>query len=166
MESAGAKQVALCQNTRCQGSTICHRQLGNNPYGSIIMVVTSDSMLPTLNPYDLIVVEKTSIERIAVGDIIAFDTHMEGLGIVAHRVVEISNDQGEIEIHTQGDNVESPDLWIVRTEDLIGKVIDVVPKMGIFLIEPVRYAIVAVIIVTAISLLREVTAKPSTPDQH
>lgn len=134
-------------------------------YGNTIMVVTSDSMLPTLEPYDLIIVEKTNIDQIQVGDIIAFDTHVEGLGIVAHRAVEVFNENGNIGIDTKGDNVESPDPWIVHDEDLIGRVKEVVPKMGIFLIEPVRYAIVAVIIITAISLLYEVTTKPKVAKQ-
>jgi len=135
-------------------------------YGNSIMVVTSDSMLPTLKPYDLIIVERVPIDHVKVGDIIAFDSHIEGLGIIAHRAVEIFDDNGEIGIDTQGDNVESPDPWVVHSEDLIGRVKNVIHTVGIFLIDPVRYAIVAVIIITAISLLREITSKPKIPDQH
>lgn len=125
-------------------------------YGSTIMVITSDSMVPALKPYDLIVVERTSIDQIKVHDIVVFDTHLEGIGIVAHRAVEISNDHGEIGIDTQGDNVESRDPWAVHSEDLIGRVIHVLPTIGIFLIDPVRYAIVAVIIISSISLIVDI----------
>jgi len=59
----------------------------------------------------------------------------------------------------QGDNVDESDGWTVHDEDLIGMVIDVVPTVGILLIEPVRYSLVAVIIITAISLLKEVTSE-------
>ena len=135
-------------------------------YGNAIMVITSDSMLPVLKPYDLIIVERTSIDQIEVGDIITFDSHIEGLGIIAHRAVEIFDDNGEIGIDTQGDNVDSRDPWVVHDVDLIGKVIDIVPTMGIFLIDPVRYAIVAVIVITAISLLWEISTKAKVPDQH
>lgn len=128
--------------------------------GKMIMVVTSDSMLPILKPYDMIVVEKTSIDNASVGDIIVFDSHMEGIGTVAHRAVEILDDHGRIGIGTKGDNVDEHDPWIVHDEDFIGIVDNIVPSMGIFLIEPVRYGIVAVIIITAISLMREVMAKP------
>ena len=128
--------------------------------GNMIMVVTSDSMLPRLKPYDMIVVEKESIDEIKVGDIIAFDSHIEGIGIVAHRAVEVFDDHGKIGISTKGDNVDEPDGWIVHDEDLIGKVVSSTPSMGIFLIEPVRYGIVAVIVITAISLLREIMIKP------
>ena len=130
--------------------------------GKMIMVITSDSMLPTLKPYDLIAVEKVGIDKVSVGDIITFDSHVEGIGIVAHRAIEVFNDHGKIGISTKGDNVEAPDGWVVHDEDFIGKVTSIVPTMGIFLIEPVRYAIVAVIVIMAISLLREVIAKPKT----
>ncbi|MFQ5969798.1 MAG: signal peptidase I [Nitrososphaerales archaeon] len=128
--------------------------------GNMIMVVTSDSMLPTLKPYDMIVVEKDGIDGVKVGDIIAFDSHLEGIGIIVHRAVEVLDDDGEIGISTKGDNVGEPDGWTVHDEDFIGKVVNSTPSMGIFLIEPVRYAIVAVIVITSISLLREVMVKP------
>jgi signal peptidase I len=130
--------------------------------GNMIMVVTSDSMLPVLKPYDMIVVEKVGIDKVSAGDIIAFDSHIEGIGIVAHRAIEVFNDNGAVGISTKGDNVETPDGWVVHDEDFIGKVVNVVPTMGAFLIEPVRYGIVAIIVITAISLLHEIMAKPKT----
>lgn len=128
--------------------------------GKMIMVVTSDSMLPTLKPYDMIVVQKVGIDKVRVGDIIAFDSHIDDIGIVAHRAIEVFNDNGKVGISTKGDNVEEPDGWVVHDEDFIGKVVSIVPSMGVLLIEPVRYGIFAIIAVTAISLFREVVAKP------
>ena len=130
--------------------------------GNMIMVVTSDSMLPALKPYDMIVVEKVSIDKVSVGDIIAFDSHIDGIGIVAHRAIEVFNDNGEVGISTKGDNVEEPDGWIVHDEDFVGRIVSSVSTIGVFLIEPVRYGIVAIIVITAISLLHEVMAKPKT----
>jgi len=124
-------------------------------YENDIMVVTSDSMIPTLMPHDLIIVQKTTLEEINVGDIIAFDTHIPGMGIVAHRTIDKFEDEDTIGISTQGDNVSEPDTWTVHEENLIGKIIDVVPIIGVFLIDPVRYSLVAVIIITSISLLKE-----------
>ena len=137
-------------------------------YGNDIMVVTSDSMLPVLKPHDLIIVQSTDIDEIKEGDIITFDSHMYGIGIIAHRAIAITNEDGDIRIDTKGDNVEDPDPWTVREEDLRGKVIDVIPTMGIFVIDPVRYTLVAVIIITAVSLLKEVTteAKKTTKSEN
>lgn len=126
-------------------------------YGNDILVIKSDSMVPALMPHDLIIVQSTGIDDIQVDDIITFDSHMQGIGIIAHRVIAIEDDDGKLGIDTKGDNVEQPDPWTVHEEDLVGKVVDVIPSMGIFLIDPVRYSLVAVIVITAISLLREVT---------
>ena len=128
-------------------------------YENQIMVITSNSMIPGLNPHDLIIVEKKTTDQIKEGDIIAFETHMQGIGIVAHRAIDVYQDHGEIFIDTKGDNVDDPDPWSVSNEDLIGKVIDVIPTFGIFFIDPVRYSLVAVIIITAVSLLKEVTSE-------
>lgn len=128
-------------------------------YGNDIMVVTSDSMSPILNPNDLLIVERTGIDKVMIGDIIVFDSHVEGIGIVAHRVIEKFDDNGKIAISTKGDNVNESDTWAVHDEDLIGKVSEHVSFVGILLIEPVRYTLVAVIIVTAISVLKEITSK-------
>lgn len=129
-------------------------------WGDLIMVVTSDSMLPTLKPYDMIVVKKIDIKDVDVGDIITFDSHIDGIGIVAHRAIEIFDDNGQVGIGTQGDNVEEPDGWTVHAEDFIGRITSVTPGMGFLLIDPVRYGIVAIIVITAVSLLHEVMAKP------
>lgn len=128
-------------------------------HGNQIMVVTSDSMFPTLKPHDLIVVEQVSIDKVQEGDIIAFDSHVEGIGIIAHRVFEISEANGEVGIDTKGDHLDEPDHWTVYDDDLVGRVTDVVPSMGIVLIDPIRYSLVAVIVITSISLLKESMSK-------
>ena len=128
-------------------------------YGNSIMVVTSDSMLPALVANDLIIVERTSIDQVQVDDIITFDSHMAGVGIIAHRAIAIEDDHGEIGIDTMGDNSEQQDPWTVHDDDLIGIVIDVIPTIGILLIDPIRYSLIAVIIITAVSLLRDITTE-------
>jgi len=137
-------------------------------YGNHILVVTSDSMLPTLKPHDLIIVKDTNIDQVQVGDIITFDSHMAGIGIIAHRVIAIEDDDGQTGIDTKGDNIETADPWTVHEEDFRGTVIEVIPTVGIFLIDPVRYSLVAVIIITAVSLLKEITteAKKTTKSEN
>ena len=90
-------------------------------YGNEMLVVTSDSMIPTLKPNDLLIVQRTEIDKIMVGDIIVFNSHIEGIGIVAHRAIEKFKDNGKIAINTQGDNVDEADAWVVHEEDLIGE---------------------------------------------
>jgi len=124
-------------------------------YGNEIMVVTSTSMLPTLKPNDLIIVESATVDKVEIGDIITFDSHIEEWGIIAHRIVAVEDDDGEIQIRTKGDNIKSQDVWYVTESDLDGKVIDIIPSVGIFLVGPVRFTFVIVIVITAVFLLKE-----------
>ena len=114
--------------------------------GSQIMTVTSDSMVPTLKPNDIIIVKRVSIDTIKVGDIIAFDSHTEGVGIIAHRAIEIAEVNGKIGIDTQGDHLDHPDLWTVYDDTLIGVITEINPEGGIFLSQPVQYLLIAVIV--------------------
>ena len=86
-------------------------------YGNDIMLVTSDSMIPTLKPNDLLIVQRTEIDKIMLGDIVVFNSHIEGIGIVAHRAIEKFDDNGKNAINTQGDNVGEADAWVVHEED-------------------------------------------------
>lgn len=128
-------------------------------YGNDIMVVTSDSMIPILNPNDLLVVQRIGINEIIVGDIIVFNSHVEEIGIVAHRAIEKFDDDGKIAIKTKGDNVGEADAWVVHDIDLIGRVSENISFIGILLIEPVRYTLVVIIIIIVISLFREVVSE-------
>src|SRR3989344_7330644 len=83
-------------------------------YGNEIMVVTSDSMIPALNPNDLLIVEKSTIDNVMVGNIIVFNSHVEEIGIVAHRAIDKFDDNGKVAISTQGDNVGEADAWVVH----------------------------------------------------
>ena len=123
-------------------------------YGDNIMVTTTTSMLPILKPNDMIVVENSSIDQIKEDDIIAFESHME-MGIIAHRAVEVFEEDGQTKINTKGDNNEKPDPWHVTDNDLIGKVKNIIPGFGILLVGPVRYALVAVIIISSISMMKD-----------
>ena len=129
--------------------------------GSQILVVSSDSMFPTLKPNDIIIVEPVGIDEINKGDIIAFDSHTEGIGIISHRAVDIFEKQGKIGIDTQGDHEEHPDPWIVFDDDLVGIVTEINPDTAILLAEPVRYFLVVVIVVTGVLLARESIPKKS-----
>ena len=123
-------------------------------YGNEIMVITSTSMIPVLNPNDLITVKKIDIDQIQKNDIIVFDSHTE-TGNIAHRAIKIDQEEGKIVIVTKGDNVITKDPWLVSDEDLIGKVNEIIPYLGIFLVASVRYTLVAIIIIIAIFLLKE-----------
>ena len=125
------------------------------------MTVSTDSMVPTLKPGDFLVVKRVGINEIKEGDIIAFDTHQEGVGVIAHRAIEVSGSGGTLGIDTQGDHLDHPDLWVVLDEDLIGIVTDVNPDIAILLAEPIRYLLAAIIAISGVILVKESVRKKS-----
>jgi len=71
------------------------------------------------------------LEDIRIGDVIIYSVPYKTIPIV-HRVVEISNANGEISFTTKGDNPytnSSPDSPITP-DKIIGRVVFVIPKLG------------------------------------
>lgn len=100
-------------------------KVSKNKYSSILgytmFEVVSGSMEPTINIKDLIIVKIT--DDIKVGDII---TYTDGKDFITHRVIDINEDT----IHTKGDANNSED-YETSKESLVGKVVLVLPKVGI-----------------------------------
>ncbi len=94
-------------------------------------VVSSGSMIPTLNVGDIIVVkDKGSFQTLQVGDIIVFHNPTGDGRIIVHRIYSMSTDQYGVAIYTKGDNNPAPDAWVVRESHYIGKVIFTLPYLG------------------------------------
>lgn len=89
-------------------------------------VPLSGSMRPTMDVGDLAILVKTRPERIRVGDIIQFWREGE---MVMHRVNEIRTEGGRLFV-TKGDANSAPDLDPVFPEQIRGKVITIIPKIG------------------------------------
>ncbi len=115
-------------------------------------VVSSGSMIPELEVYDVLVVQGNEpFEDIDVGDIIVFNRPSGHDRVIVHRVVSIIEDDPKT-IRTKGDanpsSIPGTD-YPVTEEEYIGKVAYVVPQIGFItriLMPPVNYVIIAVII--------------------
>lgn len=97
-------------------------------------VVLSGSMLPTIQIKDVVVTKKIAEERLAIGDIITFispDPRFGGIS-VTHRIIEKIYDETEgiYKYRTQGDNNNIADSVPVSNDNILGKVILKVPKLG------------------------------------
>lgn len=103
-------------------------------------VVMSDSMSPTISAGDVIFVEKTSPAEIQTGDIITYDQQSAPQAspndphIVTHRVIEITEEDGERVFRTQGDANTEPDSEPVPEDDVIGKVAFTIPYIGYLIV--------------------------------
>ena len=119
-------------------------------------VVSSGSMIPTLEVYDVIVVEgNTSFEDVKKGDIIVFYSPAKyDLGeerVIVHRVESIISEDPKT-IQTKGDanpramkNVDYP----ITEKIYLGKVEYIIPQVGYItqvLQPPINYIIIAIII--------------------
>ena len=115
-------------------------------------VVSSGSMIPNLNVFDVIVVQgNVPFDHIKVGDIIVFNRPNGHDRVIVHRVAEILN-QNPLVIRTKGDanpgSIPGTDFPITKQE-YIGKVEYVIPQIGYvtrILTPPINYIIIAVII--------------------
>jgi signal peptidase len=94
-------------------------------------VVSSGSMVPTLNVGDVIIVrDGGSFLMVEKGDIIVFHSPYDWNKTIVHRVYNILLNGQEKALVTKGDNNPSPDGWVVRKENYIGKVIFSIPQIG------------------------------------
>lgn len=128
-------------------------------------VVSSGSMIPVLQVYDVLVVNgNVPFEDIKKGDIIVFNRPSGHDRVIVHRVDAILNDSPESKaIRTKGDanpiSIPGTDFPITKKE-YIGKVIYWVPQIGYItriLAPPINYIIIAVII--GIMIVKQYTQK-------
>ena len=87
-------------------------------------VVVSGSMEPEISVHDLVVVHRQ--DQYYPGDII---TYRSGSSVVTHRIVEHSA-EGFV---TRGDSNNTNDLYPVAESDVVGEVVFVIPRLGLFI---------------------------------
>ena len=92
-------------------------------------LVGSGSMEPKMYAGDVVIIAKTPADTVETGDVIQFRVP-EGITIM-HRVIEIQeNEDGSIVFITKGDNNEQPDSEPVIPENVVGKAVMTIPKVG------------------------------------
>lgn len=94
------------------------------------VAIMSNSMAGLIVRGDVVVIEKLSDldkENLEVNDIIAYQ--LDGSRVV-HRIIKIKRNGSEVKITTQGDNNNAPDVKEVSLEQVQGKVLIKVPKIG------------------------------------
>ena len=87
-------------------------------------MVSGTSMLPTLQEGDLVVVRRA--RNYAVGDVVAYPSSRGPL--VIHRILGL---EGE-EFTFQGDNNNFVDPWTATSEQITGKQLLVIPRLGLY----------------------------------
>lgn len=100
--------------------------------GYLPQIVLTDSMYPVIQSGDLIICHTAEPEEIQVGDVISFfDPAGNGTTIVTHRVVEVTQVDGQIAWRTKGDNNNTEDLLYVLEHELVAVYQDIrIPGFG------------------------------------
>lgn len=91
-------------------------------------VIATGSMEPLIYPGDVVLVQRiNSVSDIKIGEIVQYEKEKV---YIFHRIIEIKDDNGETKYVTKGDNNSIPDGDPVSAEQIKGKVVQVVPKIG------------------------------------
>ena len=101
----------------------------NHIFGIYMFNIISESMEPTFYKDDLAIVKSCNAEELEKGDIITFEQEDR---VISHRISEITKEKGDEKIITKGDNNEVEDIEPVNMQNIYGKVVFVIPKLGKF----------------------------------
>lgn len=95
------------------------------------MTVQSDSMVPTFETGDLILIHTCDPAQLQVGDIVTFHTIiMNEYALNTHRIVSIEENYGVRNYTTKGDNNMISDTHIIADGDIVGKYVGKVSGLG------------------------------------
>lgn len=93
-------------------------------------VIISGSMEPEIDIGDVVIVRRVEPEQVVLGDVIQY-REIERDVRINHRVIEIREDERGLPLFiTKGDANANPDSDPVLAEQLTGKVVHVVPRIG------------------------------------
>lgn len=114
-----------------------------------LVAIATGSMVPTLHRGTLVVLEHATPASIEVGTIIAF--HVSCLPApTVHRVYRIVQSGSSPVYQTKGDANPTPDPCDVPYASVIGRVVAIVPYLGLIVLDPLLAgAVVAAIIIAA-----------------
>lgn len=108
---------------------------GNNtPPEYNAYVVLTGSMIPEIMPKDVVITKRKDPSELKEEDIITFvtsDTRLSGI-IVTHRIKQVFYDAttNKYSYQTKGDNNNVEDFTLAEEDNIIGKVIYKIPKLG------------------------------------
>ncbi len=99
-------------------------------FGIYMFNIVSESMEPTFYKDDLVIVKRCKMQELQKGDIITFKQDDR---TISHRMIAITQENGEFKFITKGDNNDILDKETVEMKDVYGKVLFSVKKIGKFI---------------------------------
>jgi len=92
-------------------------------------LVPSGSMVPVIHPGDIVLIAPVKTDAIKVGEIIEYRNTTENINIV-HRVIEIEGSPQNLSFIFKGDANDTADANPVSPQQVLGREILIVPKIG------------------------------------
>lgn len=99
--------------------------IGWRPY-----TVLTGSMRPGIQPGDVVMDRPILARDMHVGDVVTFSDPTRQGKLVTHRVRSISRGPKLTNVETRGDANNTSERWTVQTNDRVGRVVYVLPKIG------------------------------------
>ena len=96
-------------------------------FGIHIFNIISESMEPTLEKNDIVIVQKCKELQLHKGDIITF---LQDEKIISHRILNIVKENGITKYETKGDNNKIADSNKVEFKQIYGKVVFKIKNVG------------------------------------
>ena len=120
--------IILIYNLVLVGISFISKHDFNGFFGYKAYNITTNSMEPTINIGDIIIVKKVNNEdKLKNGDIISFRKNDE---VVTHRIIDITETNGEKRYITKGDNNNIPDLEKLSFSQIEGVKVISIPYLG------------------------------------
>lgn len=91
------------------------------------IVITQNSMQPTVSPGDVLLIEKVDGAQLGQRAVVTFEQPVDSGEFVTHRIVSVEADG----LRTKGDANSTPDADLVQTSQVIGVTRMVVPFVGL-----------------------------------
>lgn len=92
--------------------------------GYSIYTIITESMVPKYKVFDMVISKKEDVSKLKVGDDVVYMGNKSDFAgkIVTHRIIEIDNENGIMEIHTKGiaNSIEDP---VITSDQVLGKVV-------------------------------------------
>lgn len=95
------------------------------------LTVQSESMAPTFDQDDLIIIKQCDPSTLEVGDIVTFHAIIDNqYALNTHRIISINEVNGLNSYTTKGDNNELADQHVIADGDIVGEYVGKIPYMG------------------------------------
>ncbi len=99
-------------------------------FGVHPLVICSGSMEPTLEVGDVVIIAPVKVDEIKVGDIVEYRSTNMSIVHRVHNIRKVGGHGYQVEFITKGDANDIPDPDPVHPDQIVGKVILVIPKIG------------------------------------